>query len=258
MNYAAIYEKFIGDRRAKEAALISGRGYTEAHHILPKSLGGCDDPLNLIVLTPEDHFFAHLLLAKIHGGGMWVAVRRMRWGRIGGARPWVAGRYMYGVAKRRQAEWSSARQRGQPGKRGSDNGMHDATVLEWTNLDTGETLSATKWDMWTRFGGSRGSWTQAETGVRKSIRGWTPRPSEVRIRGLKGKKLRFVNRDGRTFEGTQGAFCKMTGLSVATGSRVAKDQSVTACGWRHENTWDRAHNCRKSDGLPTRARRLAA
>ena len=42
------------------------------HHILPRALGGGDEPENLIRLTAEDHFFAHLLLAKAHGGKQWA------------------------------------------------------------------------------------------------------------------------------------------------------------------------------------------
>lgn len=77
MDYHRIYLDFIKDRRAKEPGLA---GYSEKHHILPRSLGGDDDAENLIRLTPEDHFVAHLLLAKMHGGKMWapVALRSRR------------------------------------------------------------------------------------------------------------------------------------------------------------------------------------
>lgn len=61
MDYQRIYSAFIASRKRIEDDL---QGYTERHHILPRSLGGTDDPENLIRLTPEDHFFAHLLLAK--------------------------------------------------------------------------------------------------------------------------------------------------------------------------------------------------
>ncbi len=39
-------------------------GYFEKHHILPKSLGGGDEPYNLVLLTAREHFIAHLLLWK--------------------------------------------------------------------------------------------------------------------------------------------------------------------------------------------------
>lgn len=78
MNYQRIYTAFIADRRVNEQT-VQLLDMTERHHILPRTLGGDDSPGNLIRLTPEDHFFAHLLLAKIHGGKMWYALRSMSW-----------------------------------------------------------------------------------------------------------------------------------------------------------------------------------
>lgn len=74
MNYSKIYQDFIVSRREREASIV---GYSEKHHILPRALGGGNEKCNLIRLVPEDHFFAHLLLAKIHGGAMCVAVLAM-------------------------------------------------------------------------------------------------------------------------------------------------------------------------------------
>lgn len=36
--------------------------YFEKHHILPKSMGGSNDPINLVLLTPKEHFICHHLL----------------------------------------------------------------------------------------------------------------------------------------------------------------------------------------------------
>lgn len=47
----------------KEAKKILG--YTERHHIIPKSLGGTDDCSNLVWLTAEEHLQVHLLLPKM-------------------------------------------------------------------------------------------------------------------------------------------------------------------------------------------------
>lgn len=38
--------------------------YTEKHHILPKCLGGLDEPYNMIILTGSDHLKAHYYLYK--------------------------------------------------------------------------------------------------------------------------------------------------------------------------------------------------
>jgi len=42
--------------------------YTEAHHILPRSLGGGDEPQNITRLTAREHWVAHKLLVRIHTG----------------------------------------------------------------------------------------------------------------------------------------------------------------------------------------------
>lgn len=99
MNYQGIYSEFIADRKAK----AKPEGYTESHHIVPRSLSGGDEASNLIALTADDHFFAHLLLAKIHGGKLWAAIALM----IGGQRrDWkpVKSRREYAWAKREMAK----------------------------------------------------------------------------------------------------------------------------------------------------------
>jgi hypothetical protein len=75
LNYARIYSEFIANRRATENAQTS---FTELHHVLPRCLGGTDSASNLIALKPEDHLFAHLLLAKIYREArLWYAVIMM-------------------------------------------------------------------------------------------------------------------------------------------------------------------------------------
>ena len=72
--YAAITKR--GQNRLTES-------YTESHHIIPKSLGGNDDPANITRLTAREHFICHWLLTKIHREGeahwkMLNAIRIMR------------------------------------------------------------------------------------------------------------------------------------------------------------------------------------
>lgn len=96
MNYAAIYARFVDSRRQQE---IGPDCYFEMHHIVPRCIGGNDEPNNLIRLTPEDHYFAHLLLARMHGGRLWHAVFFMG----SKATTWaeaVRQRPAYGIARR--------------------------------------------------------------------------------------------------------------------------------------------------------------
>ena len=61
MNYITIYNNLI--QRASNRLLD---GYKERHHIIPRCLGGNNTKENLVDLTPEEHYIAHLLLIKIY------------------------------------------------------------------------------------------------------------------------------------------------------------------------------------------------
>jgi hypothetical protein len=47
---------------------IKPNGYSEKHHIIPKSLGGSNSITNLIYLSARQHYIAHLLLVKMTKG----------------------------------------------------------------------------------------------------------------------------------------------------------------------------------------------
>lgn len=61
MNYKNIYHTII-ENRIKNPYL----GYTENHHILPRSLGGSNCKSNLVRLNAREHFICHLLLTKMY------------------------------------------------------------------------------------------------------------------------------------------------------------------------------------------------
>lgn len=42
--------------------------YYESHHIIPQSLGGSNEPVNLVNLTAREHFICHYLLTKFTAG----------------------------------------------------------------------------------------------------------------------------------------------------------------------------------------------
>ena len=63
MDYFKIYDNLID--RGRKRILTE---YKEIHHIKPRCLGGPDDTLNLVELTPEEHLIAHLLLVKMYPG----------------------------------------------------------------------------------------------------------------------------------------------------------------------------------------------
>jgi hypothetical protein len=61
MNYFKIYHSICINRKNYPYS-----GYTESHHIVPKSLGGSDHKDNLVDLSAREHFICHLLLTKMY------------------------------------------------------------------------------------------------------------------------------------------------------------------------------------------------
>lgn len=98
MNYQRIYDEFISDRLNKQDSIV---GYYEKHHIKPKTLGGDNSKDNIIKLKAQDHYFAHLLLAKIHGGNMW----RAHW-MMSNSKKYKSSRIMYEASKIEQSKYA--------------------------------------------------------------------------------------------------------------------------------------------------------
>jgi hypothetical protein len=61
MNYQKHYDLLINKGQSRKLDV-----YFEKHHIVPKCIGGTNDPENLVELTAEEHYIAHMLLAKIY------------------------------------------------------------------------------------------------------------------------------------------------------------------------------------------------
>lgn len=67
-NYMKHKYKNWYDTIIKNAQNRVTEDYTEQHHIVPRSLGGSDDPTNLVALTAREHFICHVLLTKFTTG----------------------------------------------------------------------------------------------------------------------------------------------------------------------------------------------
>lgn len=104
MDYFSIYHRLV--ERARHRSVDA---YVERHHVLPRCMGGTDEKHNLVSLTPEEHFFVHLLLVKMHPEipGLIAAVAMMAVGHEG-----RRARKMYGWLRRRHAAYMSALQAG--------------------------------------------------------------------------------------------------------------------------------------------------
>ena len=134
MNYQKHYDLLIGRARNR----VLSEGYIERHHIVPKCMGGANSVENLVALTPEEHFVAHVLLVKIHPehDGLICAVNKMCRGLKGRRK-----RKLYGWLKRRFSEAQSRRQTGsgnsQFGTRWINDGVKSSKLKNDTPLPLG-------------------------------------------------------------------------------------------------------------------------
>jgi hypothetical protein len=62
-KYNTLYFKIISNRK-----LNIFEGYTESHHIIPRSIGGTDEDINLVNLSAREHFLCHYILKKFTTG----------------------------------------------------------------------------------------------------------------------------------------------------------------------------------------------
>lgn len=99
MNYAAHYDRLIF--RARNRALVET--YVERHHVLPRCLGGGDEPENIVCLTAQEHLVAHELLCKIHpnNGKLVFAVKAMLDWHIPGREAYMSKNKIYGWVRER-------------------------------------------------------------------------------------------------------------------------------------------------------------
>jgi hypothetical protein len=224
VNYIRIYDEFIKDRRRKEPGLT---GYTERHHIVPRSLGGTDAKTNIIRLTAEDHFFAHLLLAKIHGGKLWAPIAFMVNGTRKDYKP-VQSRKAYAWASRAMAHARSGR-----------NAEQFSHVMHELKHQDGRVWCGVQFDM-SELGLSRSLANMLVKGRIKSARGWFLAKHHKHEVGRKGGTLhpmyrsevhKFHHVDGRTFEGTQFDFHLQCGVSKSAACTLVRGKVSTANGW---------------------------
>lgn len=74
MRYGEHYTRLVERAKARQLS-----GYVERHHVVPRCLGGAHESGNVVNLTPEEHFVAHLLLVRMYPGvrGLVVAALMM-------------------------------------------------------------------------------------------------------------------------------------------------------------------------------------
>ncbi len=242
MNYQKIYQDFIVSRREREAAIV---GYSEKHHIVPKALGGGNEKANLIRLTPEDHFFAHLLLAKVHGGAMWAAVlamanlaRTSRWGDTLGKANKLKFKHVRAGLARHYKE----------ANKGLNNPNADKNTYELKHID-GRDVVGERLELERKTGITGQQLTTLILGTRKTARGWycavhnplgktgAQRTSEAK-RSKEVYELHHIN--GGTWVGTKHDFFNEFGVRL---SFTKTHKNVV--GWYEKREDARNHRARR-------------
>jgi len=74
------YTRWYNSIIAKSKERVNFVGYGEKHHVIPKSLGGSNDPTNIVLLTAKEHFICHLLLVKMTNGDNKRRMVNAAWG----------------------------------------------------------------------------------------------------------------------------------------------------------------------------------
>lgn len=121
-KYTKWYNSIISNAQSRPTC-----GYTEQHHIIPKSLGGSNEPSNLVKLSAREHFICHWLLTKMVEGKrptyqMWNALSSMMyWHRTDSERIKITS-HKFAVLKER-----IAKERSEYG-RGVNNTMYGKTL----------------------------------------------------------------------------------------------------------------------------------
>jgi hypothetical protein len=104
-KYTRCYFSII--ERARTRTL---EGYSEKHHIIPRSLGGSDRKDNLVKLTAREHFICHLLLVKmVVGDSKYKMARAATWFK---RHPNMVNSRTYSFLKELVAEDQSKRRKG--------------------------------------------------------------------------------------------------------------------------------------------------
>lgn len=117
------YTKWYNAIIAQAGKRVNQTGYVEQHHIIPKSLGGTNDPENLVKLTAREHFICHLLLTKMvsdpaHKRSMYYASYMMVRGHR--TRHYLPSSRLYEITRKRMIEAQKERPGPNLGKKWSE------------------------------------------------------------------------------------------------------------------------------------------
>jgi hypothetical protein len=219
MNYQRVYEEFIADRRTKEEDLRASGEYFEVHHIRPRSLGGSNKKTNLIALSAQDHYRAHILLGAIHGGAMWKALNIMHDGK--GDRRSCRSRTIYAMLKKKFARETS----------GVNHPRINLDVHTIYNAD-GRTATGAQYEIREQTGLTKTDLCALLRGRQHSVYGWCRTADEAaNFVPHMGAVHTLYHIDGRTETGTQADLSRTAGVRHGNLSQVLLGKRLSVSDW---------------------------
>lgn len=244
MHTKTEYNRFIENRLENHPPENS---YTEKHHIIPKCVGGSNNPENIISLIAEDHFLAHYILAQIYGGKCIGALRIM------------ASR-AYGKDKVKFKDirsdfcnvarlYADAKKLLNKEFRGKVTPRYDSTVYSFIHKD-GTVENCTKNKLCLKYSLDVRNLFGVIHGDRKSIKGWTTKakaeskgfywglPTGKNHPGSDRKKYQFKHKDGAVFVGTRSDFYKETGVPQQQVKSLIENKLWQTYGWYLSTRFD--------------------
>lgn len=210
MDYLRIYNELIEHR--KMMPKLEGV-YYERHHINPRCMGGGDEDENLIHLTAEDHFMAHVLLAKAYGGKLWFAANAMKM--LKGKRK-IKHRRLYAIIRK-----NFSRE------------MMSNTVYKFKVFSTGETYELTMSAARVKFNLSRSEISRVASGERREAHGVGLASTDNDYIHPANKKEFTLKRisDGALITGTRKYFKDVYNISGSQMSMLMYENQKQAAGF---------------------------
>lgn len=177
--YSSIYSNICSAGVNKKNLWEEDKGAYHCHHIVPRHMGGSDDPSNLCYISIREHIIAHYLLWKIHhlpndlrAMNMLGAKLTTHQRRIVGIWCKNKGIGFHGATKEQRAQWSK---RGAQTQIESKIGIHDPKNTTKYSSIGGKAAMQSPNSAW-KF------WTTAEG---RSIRG------KLGAKAIRGRKVMF-------------------------------------------------------------------
>jgi hypothetical protein len=226
MDYLRIYNELIEHR--KMMPKLEGV-YYERHHIVARCMGGGDEPENLVYLTVEDHFMAHLLLAKAYDTDeLWYAAKAMLIPRDG--RTVVKNRKMYARVKEEAVRRFLAKRK-------------DFKKYEFRDLRTGEVLVGTRDDAKKKFGLTRNDVARLVLGQITTSKGVCMAVSNMAVPNVLDSTLHMFKHivSGETYQMTRKEFSVFADIPITYVNRIVDGEVKFTQGYCMASTDDWNH-----------------